>query len=631
MNLKRKILGSALSCVMMTSAVGIAPVSADNSTSKSPIKHTVIIFQENRTFDNYFSTYPYAPGFKAISGTPQDVKNFKHVSSNVTQDVAGNVYNPDDQGNPVYPWHDAGNGKIQQPDVNHSYDDMITMVDKGKMDKFYTMNSKGTNPNRGKLAMSYFDYNEIPAYWQYAQHYALADNYFQPVSGPSTPGAFYLIAAQSGNGSDPANNNVPSSQITGDPSPKNGPFGGDNPKGLTYNLTYTNIGDELSANSKSWAWYAGGWDAAKANPGSPEALKYSPHHNPFQYFQNYEDGKYKQNLKDYNNFAQDVASGNLPAVSFVKGGYGDDEHPGTGNQSTPSAEDFTVKTINQIMKSPYWKDTAIIVTYDEGGGFYDHVSPPAAVKTADGLVGTSTRVPALLISPYAKQNYVSHVQYDHTSILKFLEWNYQLPALNNRDLAANNLLDMFDFKRSKAKPFVYQLGSAADPTSDYYHNINGDIDLNGAKAAGTTVTLASKTDQTVLKATYGQTLPSQYGDYGLTTSINESGKLQYHFQVPAGTYKITVRNGNNIASATIIANETTTTTYNGVTFYNDKSDLKLQQSSNDSEGNNENEDNSGQKGDFQGNWDDVQKQKQGMNKFQFFNPEVGPLYHSRLK
>jgi phospholipase C len=578
---KLTLLGCVLSCVIMTANVGMATAKTDSSSTNSPIKHTVVIFQENRTFDNYFGTYPYAPGFHPISGTPQDVANFKLVTGNVVKDVYGNVYNPDDKGNPVYPWHDAGNGNLLQQDVNHGYADMIAMLDGGKMDKFYQLNSKGTNPTRGQLSMSYFDYNEIPAYWQYAQHYALADNYFQPVSGPSTPNAFYLVAAQSGNGSAPADNNIPLTQITSDPSPKNGPFGGDNTHGLTYNLTYKNIGDVLTENNRSWAWYAGGWDAAKANPGSPEALKYSPHHNPFQYFQNYEDGKYSSNLKDYNNFAQDVANGTLPTVSFVKGGYGDDEHPGS-NQSTPSAEDFSVKTINQIMNSPYWKDTAIIVAYDEGGGFYDHVAPPTAVKTVDGLVGDSTRVPALVISPYAKQNYVSHVQYDHTSILKFLEWNYKLPALNNRDLNANNLLDLFNFEQPNNKPFVYQLGAAADPKSDFYHNINGEIDLNGADKARTTVTLqkeGNEGDNSIQRATYGQTLPSQYGDYGVTTSVSDNGKLQYHFQVPAGKYVLTVHSGNQMVKATITANGTSKMSYNGVTFYNDKSDVMLQKSS----------------------------------------------------
>ncbi|MCQ6281261.1 alkaline phosphatase family protein [Bacillus sp. EB600] len=453
----------------------IKPTSAEKLSSAetktaSPIKHTVVIFQENRTFDNYFGTYPYAQGFKPLNGTPKDVRNFKYVTGNVTRDANGDVYNPDANGIPVYPWHDTGKAAIQETDVNHSYGPMISMVDGGKMDKFYQVNHDSGKPtdtnDKGLLAMSYFDYNDIPAYWQYAQHYALADNYFQPVYGPSTPGALYLVAGQSGNGSQTSSNTNPNSQITGDPSPKNGPFGGDSTNGLKYNLTYTNIGDELSAANQSWAWYAGGWDAAKADPTSDEAKKYSPHHNPFQYFQNYEDGKYNNNLKDYNNFAQDIKSGSLPEVSFIKAGYGDDEHPGTGNQSTPSAEEFTVDTINEIMNSPYWKDTAIIVTYDEGGGFYDHVAPPTVTPNADGLQGDGPRVPAIVISPYAKENYVSHVQYDHTSILKFLEWNYNLPALNSKDTNANNILDMFDFKHPNFLPYMYNDGDLTNQSAN---------------------------------------------------------------------------------------------------------------------------------------------------------------------
>lgn len=455
-----------------TKTAALINQSASDIKTASPIKHTVVIFQENRTFDNYFGTYPYASGFKPLNGTPQDVRNFKYVTGDVTRDANGNVYNPDANGLPIYPWHDAGKGAIQETDVNHGYSPMISMVDGGKMDKFYQVNHDSGKPtdtnDKGLLSMSYFDYNDIPAYWQYAQHYALADNYFQPVFGPSTPGALYLVAGQSGNESETTNTNTnPKAQITGDPSPKNGPFGGDSSTNtLKYNLTYKNIGDELSDSKQSWAWYAGGWDAAKAAPTSDEAKTYSPHHNPFQYFQNYEDGKYNNNLKDYNNFAQDIKNGDLPEVSFIKAGYGDDEHPGTGNQSTPSAEEFTVDTINQIMNSPYWKDTAIIVTYDEGGGFYDHVAPPTVTPNADGLLGDGPRIPALVISPYAKQNYVSHVQYDHASVLKFLEWNYDLPALNSKDANANNLTDMFDFKHPNFLPYMYNDGDLANQSSN---------------------------------------------------------------------------------------------------------------------------------------------------------------------
>lgn len=444
---------------------------ASEFKTASPIKHTVVIFQENRTFDNYFGTYPYAPGFKSLPGTPNDVRNFKYVTGSVPRDVNGNVYNPDSNGTPVYPWHDAGKGDIQETDVNHGYTAMLSMADGGKMDKFYQVNhdsGKSTDTNdKGLLSMSHFDYNEIPAYWQYAQHFAMADNYYQPVYGPSTPGALYLVGAQSGNGNETTNTNTnPKAQITGDPSPKNGPFGGDSTNGLKYNLTYKNIGDELSASKQSWAWYAGGWDAAKADPASDEAKTYSPHHNPFQYFQNYEDGKYDNNLKDYTNFAKDIDKGNLPAVSFIKAGYGDDEHPGTGNQSTPSAEEFTVNTINKIMNSPYWKDTAIIVTYDEGGGFFDHIAPPTVTPNADGLQGDGPRIPAMVISPYAKENYVSHVQYDHSSVLKFLEWNYGLSALNSKDANANNILDMFDFEHPNFLPYMFNDGDLTVKSSN---------------------------------------------------------------------------------------------------------------------------------------------------------------------
>jgi phospholipase C len=494
---------SALSMLTAAPLLGTLPTFAAHHHSSpesvkfsaktaSPIKHTIVIFQENRSFDNYFGTYPYAPGFKPLNGTPKDVRNFKYVAGNVTKDANGNVYNPAQDGTKVYPWHDTGKAAIQETDVNHGYNPMIDMVDGGKMDKFYQVNhdsGKSTDTNdKGKLAMSYFDYNDIPAYWQYAQHFALADNYFQPVYGPSTPGALYMIAAQSGNGSEPASNTNPKGQITGDPNPKNGPFGGDNYPGLTYNLTYTNIGDELSAASQSWAWYQGGWDAAKVATNatkpvadkstvSPDALKYSPHHNPFQYFQNYEDGKYNNNLKDYNKFSADIQNGNLPAVSFIKAGYGDDEHPGTGNQSTPSAEDFTVNTINEIMNSKYWKDTAIVVTYDEGGGFYDHVAPSAITPNADALQGNGPRVPMFVISPYAKENFVSHVQYDHSSILKFIETNYHLPSLNSKDAKSNNMTDMFDFIKPDFTPYMFNDGSMKPGT---YWGKHVNVQINNA-------------------------------------------------------------------------------------------------------------------------------------------------------
>lgn len=571
-NRKKKIASSLASCLIASPALtGLAPVQAAVQDTQTPIKHTVVIFQENRSFDNYFGTYPYAPGFHPLPGTPTNVANFQDVAENVYHAV----YNPDQYGNPVYPQLLT---QLDTTDVDHNYNDMIAMVDDGKMDKFYYENQYVYSKHDGNIAMGYYDYNSIPALWQYAQHYAMADHWFQPVYGPSTPGALYLVAAQSGNNS--------SAAITGDPPPAFAPYGGDNPvyKGnysVAPVLTYQNIGDELSSAGRTWAWYQGGWDDANAVPNGAysstgPANLYSAHHNPFQYFQNYQNGNYKNNLKDYNNLATDIQNGNLPEVSFVKAEYGEDEHPGgLPSQSNPSAEDFTVKTINQIMNSPYWNDTAIILAYDESGGNYDHVAPPNLQPGPDGLQGDGPRIPAIVISPYAKQNYVSHTTYDTASILKFIETNYGVSALNNHDANVNNITEMFDFQHPNFQPYIYQLGSSNDPTSNYYHYISGDIQLNGASPAGTTVVL-SNSSGTVFSAVYGTRNSSQYGDYGVVASDTYTDKVNYYFEVPTGTYTILASNGNQWAATTMTANSQTTTTANGVTFFNDAlQDLQL--------------------------------------------------------
>ncbi len=426
-----KLFAAALLAVSVAASSN-AFAASSAADAKSPIKHTVVIYQENRSFDNYFGTYPSAPGFHALPGTP------------AVNGIPAGSYNLDENGNKVSPYL-FGSSELRTEDVNHHYADMISAYDNGLMDKFYQA-SENHKKGTGKIAMGYYDYHALPAYWQYAQHFALADNWFQPVFGPSTPGALYLVAAQSGNKEKP---------ITGDPVPAYGPLGGDDwgANNRWEGLHYKNIGDELSANNVSWSWYQDGY-----NDGNSADKTYSPHHNPFQYFDNYQKGVYQNNIKDYSQLAKAVDSHSLPSVVFVKAGYGDDEHPGTGNQSTPAAEDFSVKTINKIMNSSYWKDTAIIITYDESGGYWDHVAAPQVTPSPDGMQGNGPRIPALVISPYAKRNYVSHIQYDTTSILKFIEWNYGVSALNNRDANASNLLDFFDFNHPDFTPYLYTDG-----------------------------------------------------------------------------------------------------------------------------------------------------------------------------
>ncbi|QYR19615.1 hypothetical protein KZ483_17115 [Paenibacillus sp. sptzw28] len=483
-----------------------ASVAASTGTS-SPIKHLVVIYQENRSYDNYFGTYPTAPGFKALPGTPK------------AEGIPDGSYNLDENGNKVAPFL-FSNQELQTLDVDHGYDDMAKAVNGGKMDGFY-LSSENHTKGSGRIAMGYYDYQAIPAYWQYAQHFSMADHWFQPVFGPSTPGALYLVSAQSGNAGNP---------IKGDPTPAFGPLGGDIYGKRWEPLTYNNIGDELSKKGVSWTWYQGGYASADAS--------YSSHHNPFQYFVNFDKGVYKNNIKDYNDLQKDLDQHQLPDVTFVKGAYGDDEHPGLGNQSTPTAEDFSVQTINALMKSDYWKDTAIIITYDESGGYWDHVAPPQIESGPDGLQGAGPRIPAIVISPYSKQNYVSHTQYDTTSILKFIEWNWGVDALNSRDRSVNNITDMFDFEHPNFAPYIYQL-----------HSIR-------SNAFGTAASVILN------NAPLAQTIPGEYAFYNndkdmLIPIRDISRSLNATESYDVATRTVTLAYGNHTAALTLNSDKAT--------------------------------------------------------------------------
>ncbi len=188
---------------------------------------------------------------------------------------------------------------------------------------------------------------------------------------------------------------------------------------------------------QSWAWYAGGWNEALARNPDPTFVF---HHQPFTYFEAYADGTEAkaEHLKDEVDFVAAVAEGTLPAVSFVKPLGKVDEH--AGYSTILDSERHLVDLIEQVKASPQWERTAIIVTYDDFGGWYDHVAPPVVDRWGPG-----GRVPGIVISPYARRAFVDHTPYDHTSILAFIEWRFGLEPLTDRDAAANNLLGAFDF------------------------------------------------------------------------------------------------------------------------------------------------------------------------------------------
>src|SRR5262249_17439574 len=190
------------------------------------------------------------------------------------------------------------------------------------------------------------------------------------------------------------------------------------------------IGDRLSEKGVSWAWYSGGWNTAVL--GHPDPL-FQAHHQPFAYYANYADGTpgRTDHLRDELDFYTDVAAGRLPAVSFVKPLGPDNEHPGYA--TLQNGQLHVADLISAIQSSPAWDDTAIIITYDEQGGRWDHVPPPVIDRWGPGL-----RVPTIIISPFARKGFVDHTQYETASILRLIETRWQLEPLSTRDAAAGD-------------------------------------------------------------------------------------------------------------------------------------------------------------------------------------------------
>jgi phospholipase C len=423
----------------------------DNHSSSgiNKVNHVVVIYLENHSFDNLYGQFTGANGLSnatasnttqvdatgaayttlpAIPGTPSFPTNLTNTYFNIDQYVANDV--------------------ITQ-DVLHRYYQEQIQIDGGKMDKYAAYNS-----NSAGLAMGYYKTSLLPML-PMAQKYVLCDNFFHSAFGGSFLNHIWLIAAAS-----PVFQNAPSSIVaTVDASGNVVKDGQVTPEGYVVNTSYTvntphpstaaantlvpnqtipTIGDRLSDKSVSWAWYSGGWNNALA--GNPDPT-FQFHHQPFAYFANYADGKQAKtdHLKDETEFIAAAKAGSLPSVSFVKPLGIDNEHPGYSDVA--NGENHAVELINDVLNGPNGKDAVIIVTYDENGGFWDHVAPPVI----DKKWGPGTRVPAIIISPFSKKGYVDHTQYETVSILSFIEKRWGLAPLSDRDKNANPLSNAFDF------------------------------------------------------------------------------------------------------------------------------------------------------------------------------------------
>jgi hypothetical protein len=272
--------------------------------------------------------------------------------------------------------------------------------------------------------MGYFDYRQIPYYWDYASQFVLLDNYYSSVMGPSMPNHLYLVAGQAGS----MTSNARFGQIN---------FTSKNIHNSTFE--FKPIVDELDVRHISWKYYAGGY-------------QFLNNWNPLIAFASIKNNYSRQvNLASTEQFATDVKSGHLPSVAWVmpRADYLS-EHP---PYNVTAGQHETVALINSIMQSSFWNSTAIFLTWDDYGGWYDHVPPPQTTENGVDTFGYGFRVPCIVISPYSERHVVDHTQADHTSLLKFIETTFSLPSLTPRDSSANNLLEAFDF-RSPGPPMI---------------------------------------------------------------------------------------------------------------------------------------------------------------------------------
>jgi phospholipase C len=289
-----------------------------------------------------------------------------------------------------------------------------------------------------------------------AQRYTLCDNFFHAAFGGSFLNHIWLIAARS-----PAFSGAPAAVVaqldasgrlvrdgfvTPDGFAVNTAFSVNTPHPATVpaerlvpNQTFATIGDRLSERGVTWAWYSGGWNDAVAGHADP---LFQFHHQPFVYFANYADGTdaKAEHLKDEQDFLAALRTGRLPAVAFVKPVGANNEHPGYTDLIT--GENHVKALVDAVRSSRHWNHTAVIITYDENGGFWDHVAPPVSDRWGPG-----SRVPTLVVSPLAKHGYVDHDVYDTSSILALIEHRWGLAPLGTRDAAANDLRNAFDFEQ----------------------------------------------------------------------------------------------------------------------------------------------------------------------------------------
>ena len=392
-------LGSA--CLMTACSslsAGAAPSRPTPRPFDSKITHVVIIVQENRTVDNLFNGLP---------GADTVDYGFDHLGQRI-------------------PFHTV---KLEaQVGACHAHTCWVTTYDGGKLDGWDLNNPKGVKPD--------YDYAEVdPAetkpYFAMAERYTFADRMFQSNSGPSYPAHQYLIAGQSQLvDENPINNTVAAWGCDSSPQARTlvlGP-GGEDQQGPFPCFDYQTLADAMDAAGISWRYYAPAIGQDGAVWSAFDAIRHIRFGSDWS----------ANVISPETQVLQDVADGHLADVTWVTPNSADSDHPGPGASNT--GPQWVASVVNAIGESPFWNSTAIFVTWDDWGGWYDHVAP----QQLDAM-GLGYRVPLIVISPYARLDYVSHVNHEFGSIMKFTEENFNLPSLGTVDARADDLSDCFDY------------------------------------------------------------------------------------------------------------------------------------------------------------------------------------------
>jgi phospholipase C len=428
--------------------------SSEITPGKNPIEHVVFVVKENRTFNNYFATYPGAVG-ATEGGT------IRCTDRGCTDGPTVQLKPADD---------------TQAHDLTHCFRCGITAINDGKMNGFNWMD--GPIPHSGELGdlyghdltgYTYFDREGIPNYWAYADRFVLADHFFTSMYGPTTPEHLYAVAAQSNGLVDNKSTTDHEGSYCDDPTESATRFRPDLTTAEQHDIM--GLEDRLTVNGQNTYRLGSYWDSVRLCfdiPVLPDQLEkagiswgyyasYNAWMNVLQMIRHVRYGPMWDNVKDPDLFTKDVRRGDLPQVSWVIPPESYNEHPGEG-KSVCAGENWTVNLVNTIMKSEYWDSTAIVVVWDDFGGFYDPVAPPHY-----DIMGLGPRTPALIISPYTRQGdnpeggYVDHTDYEFSSVLAFIEQIFGLDPMTDRDANASPLAGAFDFEHPDFDKLVLPL------------------------------------------------------------------------------------------------------------------------------------------------------------------------------